>query len=592
MLLDNPFLVRELRQLERRPRGVQNSLLACLGIMALALLGAIFFQVQTQTQPANRDARQFVVAGLRVLGLSHVLLCGITAAYGGYRLFAVENARSTFESLQILPYSPWRWLWLKLAFPILCTLVAWAAGLPFYILAAFCTLIRIEAIPYLTRNPLLAAATILVLALLTTPEMISKHREMMARQQKGVRRADRDYSIWSSLTFGLAYLVMMYILITPLLPRRELVWFSLWLTEGWFWVAGIACIVPAAVTTAATALVFSERLRTIAWYLRLLAVSVIYVICLGFFWPHMSQWFKLGAILLPPLMWLLTWSKADRPENGRNEAYVQRIAARWDNPLLIHDLRVSGRNIVLSQAFLHTLILVLLCPPLAYYGFVWLGRPAFVQQLLFQTVFGALQTIPGTWSVVSTRWQKEWSSGTMSQLLITPLTEREIILGRLAAVPAFQWVALSPVLGALIAVIGWGIFWKGYWVCGPLALALAPLMFSMGVWMSFGVARPNKYRMELTLRDLPRVALMGGQTLLFYGCFLLGAAGIDPTSDYAPWISGPVIGWLFGILLCLFNIALCLGWIELRVWELRSFRSGDIDVPDSKIMEQAGAGKK
>ncbi|MBW3636027.1 MAG: hypothetical protein KY445_06110, partial [Armatimonadetes bacterium] len=253
-----------------------------------------------------------------------------------------------------------------------------------------------------------------------------------------------------------------------------------------------------------------------------------------------------------------------------------------DNALLLRDLRVYSRFLSVHGYALRTVLLVLATPLVLAALSVYLGaRGRFLVTSMGAVFFQiALQVFIMMWGAPTLQWHKERTGQTLPLLLITPLTSREILLGRLLAVPVYYWVGLSPVLLILLTSVAWAM-WQGYWVVAPLAIAIAPLFLSFGVWLCCSPAVANPFSARVFIGDVFTILLRLLQSILLVGCVWLGIEGFDARPPYFGSID-PLLGWAVGILLGLGNAALCWVWFRLRVRQLDALRQGDMEVPDSK----------
>ncbi|MBW3638040.1 MAG: hypothetical protein KY445_16470, partial [Armatimonadetes bacterium] len=342
--MENPFLIRELRQLGRRPRAVQVGLGSAVGVMGAVLLFWVALASNGNAGAFGLSRREWEPSLLWILGAAHVALCGIAAGYGGYRLLAAEHYRSTLDSIQLLPYHPLRWLLLKLAFPVLGVVIAWLTGFPFYFLAALCSLVPLEGLLFSMHKPLLAGAGIILISLLTTPDYLQRTKQAQTRRATGFRSIEGDLWVWTMLVSISSFGLGIGIVFGEGLSETVWLWGGFPLPEAVFWLVGFVAVVPAAFLTAITALVTHEKRERIAHFARLVALATGYYLAIGFYWAALATWMKWGLLLVLPLGTAIMQShQGQRRESGQSEKYVQWIAARCDNALLLRDLRVYSR---------------------------------------------------------------------------------------------------------------------------------------------------------------------------------------------------------------------------------------------------------
>src|SRR5687767_9084891 len=99
MRFDNPFFIRETRQLARRLLLVQLLLMAVPCLLGAVLLFAIHLA-------RGRVTPESAVA----LAVFHSLFCAVAGVIASDRIFGDEHRRGTLQGVLLLPLSPARWL--------------------------------------------------------------------------------------------------------------------------------------------------------------------------------------------------------------------------------------------------------------------------------------------------------------------------------------------------------------------------------------------------------------------------------------------------------------------------------------------------
>jgi hypothetical protein len=522
---------------------------------------------------------------LWVLIAVHCVLCLIAAGYSGYRLFAAEHFRSTLDSVLLLPLSARQWLGLKLVFPILAVLVAWVTALPFYLVAALCNLIRFDDLAYMTHKPLLGGVTLLAAALMVTPDYLKRSRQASAKQGVPFQQMDLDLHLRGMLLMWVLYALGVGLIYGGGLCAIPRPFYDVFVPEAFFWVGGGAAFIPAATLTAMCAVVTSDKRERFAAMARMLALIALYYTGLGLYWRVMPDWQKLGfAIGLPIITVFMNRNKGSRREDTGMMREIQWISQRWDNPMLLRDLRVYGRFFSIRSCMMWSCAASLLgVIALVGVGIKWgFGNAMVVFSWIACQI--AIQGAAMTWAKPKLLWHKEWTQQTLPLLLLTPLRSEEILLGRLMAVPIYFWTGKFPLVISLVAALVW-MATQGYWIALPAALAASPLLLSMGIWSCCRVARVSPLSRSVLVGDAKTILLRILQGIaLCAGIVLVGAA--FSSSLGVAFVLTPLVGWGCGILLGISNAYLAWAWFRLRVQQLDTFRQKDIEESDNSVMRQ------
>jgi hypothetical protein len=587
---DNPFLTRELRQFKRQKNSTNYWLIGCLGIMGLAIALQIYLLVDNSgTIPETNAIPESVYRWWLII--PHVLLCVVAAYQGSKRVFADEYRQSTLIDVLTLPYLPGQWLALKYTFSLYLLGIAWLAGLPFYLAAALTQAISFQTLSRSIPISLLAGLVTLLLSLLLPPGYVEQWQKpgekdtATATTGKAVTPGD---TLARNLLCG-AILIFIFVLwfrgAAPWLEWRR--FYVIFVPEGYLWISVMPAVIWACVQSAMSVVIGTEAAERRAMAFRWSALFLVYYATLGVLWNVMTvrnQW--MGVLAFPILLFIVhrvTWHKAESPgeENAiaRNigltlgaavqskgnsredplaEAEIRWFGARWDNPLLVKDLRVYSRSSSLRLSALVSVIAVGAMVALFYRLL-----PQLPWGVVFAMMTGAFSR-PGVLAIA--QWTKEFKGCTLGLLLISPLSTREILMGRFWS----SWVyGLASGLGGLLLAFGvfaWGVTqWP--WTIVPVALALSPIIVTSNLQQCCTVPNldiPNDRGFWSVDNSFFFVLL---QAVIFLACIALAFS-----KNYLPAFVIVVLAICFFAI----NVVLSKTCFRLCLRKLDRYRSGDI----------------
>lgn len=539
--VENPFFVREVRAYARKAWSPLGWMLLAGALLPLFPLG-----LTERFSEANGRMIETFLRGLVLftLGVSHGGLCAASGWMLGVRVFGAEHRQNTLESLRLVSASPWWWVVQKLAFPLYALTLVWAAALPGY----SALVIRGSFLPQDLWPGLTLAAGFALLtfaaALVISPERIGaprvndRTRPLAERLETGLHRLLPLWIGWMLISVGGRW-------ITDAAAERPLRLLSrrlfgpLWLREDQ--IAGLLLglllvyALTAAWTWANPASLLARRLRTV---MQALTVGVGYLVFLGLTWAG-SWWIWKVLVTGFPLLQVLRLvrqerverqakkSRKPRKEGARSPGEILALQRRWDNPVLIRDLRVALRGSGLLWTFLGQCLAIFLIA-LGMMALLVAGPMSGIQRsgYLLQAFAGTMCSILGwiafvTSMRIGSRAMAQWSSerrmNTISQLLLTPLSGRAIIRGRLAAalveglLTALPWI-LSFYFFLLVATQGRE---------PGLSLCLGAWFFSLALVISVGCSaalRPmTRWRDLLTTQGAVAATCVAEVFLLIWG---------------------------------------------------------------------------
>lgn len=585
MPVDNPFFIRELRQHGRRRSGVLARLLS--GLLLWALIVAVSL-VAGPLLPGHEPGlwgRARYYAG--ALAAIHSGCCVAAGLYGAELALAREIRRRTLLELRLLDLPPGRMLALKLAFPFWLIGVVWSAGVPLALIA-----VVLGAMHYSGAVRGLLFAAWCGQAALWVGLLFPGGHSMETRYLERHGRASWKWPSCAVLSSATAGLLMMATLAAWNAADR-------WPFFGYRINAWIACGVMLSLVSAAAILSTQEQFagkeaeQGKLDSLLVLGVPLTLVIGVGGIWQGMPAWLRwvaaavIGLVSLGLLLNLKpepdlkeTRAKAQtraelkellakaeptiaaRRESQWLQAELNWLESRWSNPLFLRDLRAScrtgslrkrARNQVVS-GLLQVGFLSLLLKPFGSVLFGVVGR-AYIDPLF------------RAGSTAATHWEKEQSSGTRALLLATPLSERELLLGRLLA----SFVRALPELAFPTLVLWSGAIWVAvtrYWPIIPMLLALLPVL--LRIWIISGCRRAfpsgeqlavKRNRFLLILVNLELLLVPGG----FYALHLWRG-------------KGPAFCYALAALLALLHFGFALLLFRGYERKLRAYRRTDVDL--------------
>ena len=498
MSIENPFFVREVRAYSRKiwsPVGWQVLAAACGPLMGLWLTS----RAEDWSDPWARGILLATIAGY------HAVVCSMAGWRLGARVFGAEQQQNTLESLQLVSASPWAWVPQKLLFPVYALLLVWLAALP----GCMALVIRGHFLPATIWPGLLlaGAAGLLSLgaALVVPPERVGLPRASERRLPLAQRlelaslRLVTMWLSWEILQLGYRWIetgvndqgprFRQHLLFGTVPIRADqvlggmLALFLLYaLTCAWVWANPAS---PAA-----------NRLRRA---MQIVTLSTGYLLLVGITWSG-SQWFWQTLLVGVPAIQFFRLAaeqrrlrrsrRALRGDSPRAAQEIAVIQARWDNPVLVRDLRVSLRGGGLLPSFLRQwLVLGAIGGVLAAYLFSqqYLLRASnfpFIASMLAGIFgWGAFVAVMRTGFTAGAQWGFERRMRTISQLMLSPLPGHDIVVGRWAAAllqggaVSIPWV-VSFLACTYIASNGEGLQWT---ICFGAWLLSLSLVLSAGM---------------------------------------------------------------------------------------------------------------
>lgn len=484
MLFDNPFFTCELRQHRRRRSRVVFLLLSGLGLWSVWLVGLLLIGLTVHVVARTPFQLGFINFGSLVL--LHAAGCLAAGSYGGDLVVGRDVRQKTLPALRLLPMRPEQLVAGKIAFPIYIVGVVWSAGVPLYVLAV---LLNLASVSEALRGLLITGwggLAILALTLLGTSRQTPPPLEAIAKWKRGAESTCRGL-----LVIGAGILTLMLAIYGWSIPDQ-------WAFFG----VRISAWLPGCLLTGLLASMIARHGRALladelatSPIPALAGLAVCYLLLLGAFWHGLPFWGRCLAVVGPvllaiPHLWHLRQltkpgpestvavSKSRHKEDAWTQGELEWIASRWGNPLLLRDLRVIFRSQSLRRRMLYTassqvLLLVV---------FYFLVR-RFGSSVISGAASGFFSPLMVSTTAVAARWDKERTSGTLPLLLLTPLSSREMLIGRLMT----SFVVILPLLVlpalALIGGIGW-LATTRFWPAGPMILSALPLLLT--VWVSAG----------------------------------------------------------------------------------------------------------
>lgn len=479
MPLENPFFVREIRAYSRKawaPLSWQ---------VLVAALGPVVWLLSCtwKWNPEAPGSEEFSHEDLLVRVIfTHAVVCGFAGWRLGMRVFGGEKQQHTLEGLQLISTSPWVWAVQKLGFPVYALLTVWLAAFP----GCAMLVVRGHCLPAMLWPGLWLAGAVGLLTFGTAlmapleraglPLATERQLPLAQRFELGAPRLLAAWLGWEILQLTFQWLengvqeprpVFSQHLLFRLLPLRSDQLFAGML--GLFLLYGLTC----AWAWANPSSPIAGRLRRAALLFTLIAG---YALVVGVTWMG-SYWLWQAVLVAVPIVQVLrlAWAQRkavrgrrtkplDRPRVVREIAAVQ---ARWDNPVLVRDLRVSLRGGGLLSSFVRQCLVVGALGGLIG-AYVYSLRSYYVGFSSLPMITGFLAGLYGCGAFVavarmglsaSTQWSSERRMKTVSQLLLSPIPGRDIVRGRWIAAllqgsaVAAPWV-VAFVICTLIATRG------------------------------------------------------------------------------------------------------------------------------------------
>jgi ABC-2 type transport system permease protein len=174
--------------------------------------------------------------------------------------------------------------------------------------------------------------------------------------------------------------------------------------------------------------------------------------------------------------------------------YSQAVAQGYSAQMQIHWLRERGVSIQPAAMSVETR--------------TWYNEDLESSAFIIPGVLALVMSVIGAF-LTSLTIAREWERGTMEQLISTPVTAMEIMLGKLA--PYFVLGMFDTVISALIAIYWFHVPFRGSWVTLMVASALfMVVVLSMGFLIS--VLAKNQFaasQIALVITFLPAFLLSG-----------------------------------------------------------------------------------
>lgn len=546
MLFDNPFFTCELRQHRRRRSRVVFQLLAGVGmsvvwLLVLLLIGlTLHLTTRMPFRPAVTDSGGLV--------LLHALGCLAAGGNGGDLVFGRDIRLKTFPALRLLPMRPEHFVARRIAFPVYIVGVVWSAGAPLYVLAV---LLNLASFSEALRGFLITGWSGLMALTLTLLGTSREKAPSLAAEEKW--RRNFECACRSFLVIGAGFLTMM-------------LGFCGWSTpDRWaFFGLRLSVWLPGGLLSGVLALVTARHGRELladdvaaSPMPALVGLTTCYLLLLGVFWDGLPFWGRCLTVVVPVLLAVLSLrhlhqltkpgpeltaavSNSQRKEDAWTQGELEWIASHWGNPLLLRDLRASLRTHSLRRKLLNSVISQPIFLVVYYFLVKWFGSSILGGSISW--LFTPLLNGGGTASVL---WGKEKTSGTLPLLLLTPLSSREILAGRLVN---SILVTLPTIIVPFLALIGGGVWLAStrFWPFGSAAFSILPIFLSASVAIACSNSTSSQgipgFQSNTTFR-----LVQTGMLLLLPGGFaaVLAAARSGPLlcNGLALFISGLYLGF-------------------------------------------------
>lgn len=487
MRLGNPYVIRELRQLHgnRLASVVQGLLLAVCLPCAVFLLPGLLPLLHLASP---RLAGLWPPPLLTLVGF-HAVLCLLVGTAAATLVFREELQRGTLTQLLLLPQTNRDWLAEKLLAPAAGVVLAWGALIPLYLLAA----------------ALGGTGPDVSLATSFAPLLIGLHTLLHGAAGAGIEwllleRPDRNESLLRDALDSAAVctlqLIPMGFVATVVfrhvggLPGSIRVfgvatpaWLLCLLSVG---TSEIAPLLAAEALLVRTPAAISRRQKA-RWAPAFLQLLLVFGVT-GLTAPTLLA---VAVCALPALMVLtLSLGRRQSSRGGMKlgvrsnhvtleERLVSWLGARWDNPVFRRDLRFSAThsNIRLSLLTSTAFWALWLIPCAAAWSRPgarvalaggWTLPDAVLAGLLFLAC-GTLALAPLTRSSVRNRWDRD--GGGLPDGMLTPLSSRDLLQGRLAAATLHAWIGQLPTLVVAVGTLWWSMA-HGHWTLLPALLLL------------------------------------------------------------------------------------------------------------------------
>jgi hypothetical protein len=509
----------------------------------------------------------------------HALMVAALAAADAGAFLRDELRRGTFEGVLLLPWRARGLLALRAMFPVWSLLVHWAAGLPVYLAAAVLDLLPFSAALPFSVLPLYAGGIMLLIQAAYSP-ILGADGQVLPGEKLGGRSLVVTTTLISLFLAGLM-----------LLGGARRVGVFAWLAPAWGLVAALTVALVIAGTAAAHAsLQHDERAQ------RRSSLAVTWAGCftsfttLGLFWRWLPWWISWPLLAIGAVAAVITLvvgyspsfagpsvtdggdekpasagagagTPAVKPvELERTRAEIAWFDRRWENPLLVRDLRARCRTTSLRSTLLTAIVwggvwtVLLLAGWYFFRGFF--GRSPFIL-IMWLLVSPLMNWVGAAGAEAEALWKRERERNTLAALAMSPLTSAELLRGRLIAALAGFAANSAPSLLLIAGATVWVsvTFWWGAAPAVVLALSLAPALAVMrGCNPGVTVGKRLSRRPFLLQVIAIVVSLLVG-----------GLAWLLPWP--ATW--GLVLG------AGAFNLCITRVWFDCRVGELDAVRRGE-----------------
>ena len=514
MLLDPVFLIRECRQHRGERAEVVFWLLAAVGLGGVIAAGTVFVALYD----LGMDRRPINLApfGYGVPFFIHCGACAAAAIYGGDLVIGREVRRNTLLLVQLAAYDPARRTAEKLV-PALALLgVVWAAVIP---IALCCAVLGMAPVSEIARGCGLAACagisalslTLLASADTRSPGLLATGRKVEYSRQELLSGVSVFVGIW----------LLLALVLTAWSNPDRWAFYGRRIPAWWVLLPVLLSLVLQAYTVTMEKLAGESISRRLAVVTGLVAAGGIYVAGLGAFWSTLSWWVKWPICVGVPTILALLYvvgnrlpttpaAKTSPPKPRKTDRWAAAeltwITARWDNPVLLRDLRGSVGDGSIRRRLIKAFLSAAFRAGLLFF---------FLKRFFFGIGIAASNFSHPLFqggSAAAEAWGKEESQGSLAMLLLTPLTSRELLAGRLAASIIHHAPDLVVSLVVLISLATWLAVTRDP-MFGQFALALLPMLPGLWTAIACRAATPGLKRDQNGWWD-PQALLEGGGVVL------------------------------------------------------------------------------
>lgn len=550
-----------------------------MGLFALTCVLTLAVLVPMHFWLRHRGAQVPPAGFLAFVVVPHLLFCTAAGVYGADRIFGDEQRRGTLESLRLLPIRPSRWVVLRLAWPGYLVTVAWLAGMPFYLVSALNRVGSLSPNLLLSLLPLAVGLGVIPLVLLLPPDF--RERMRAARLAGSHRRVkvDADLTLCWMINLGLWFLVQ-YSVIGVLGRRTSTVaLYTLRVPLGLVWVVVALIVLWASAVVATASISQEERRERLALRARLVTLAVLYYallgLILGLMWTRLPLWAQWGPPLAFPVWAWYLLRQEKRPREDRwSASEMEWVESRWQNPLLIRDLRSFTRFSSLRRWMLGELLALAGIYAGALYLFVWRSGATVAETteafLTLATLFGTVIIVADATARPFALWMRERTTGTLPLLFLVPRESRELLRGRLQAGMWYSLVAHLPLLLVVVVGTAWRLA-TGSDLLGVALLTFSPIAALFLVVLGCTV-QPQTGPPWRWLRDdwLEVLLALVQVALIIAGAALLFAAALGRTPHV----------WPMAAALFFANSLLIYGCYRIRVRQFEALRVGDRELSE------------